>query len=1038
MIASGAEENNHGPANIGQAKHMAKSALDTLRPILPDVAAQIEADLAPILSFSVPDPKTPEWIEKQKAPLLIGQLKAIAAPFYTRLNAAAPAWLENQRNTSGTSSPNSIFPWTEGVGDDQNKAIANIGQLKAVFSLDLDKLPTDLSTLDTDDDGLPDHWEFANRIDPLDNGSGNVQNGPDGSFTAPNGSVITNAQALAQGLGGGGENQIIPTGSASFAAITFPESEVAGVSQVFPIAVNNDASVLLVSELGKKPRAMRWNAGNTEELLFSKQELFDEYFDAEDGQWPEFPRPVDLNNQGVVLATPTWAFLDKEEDDEEGFWINDFVHWPPPPATISVSIPMIVNLPASSLLEKELPGLRLLGSVLNDGSEYLLTNLDDQGSYFFLAPSMHYQSNLVFDVDYEGNKSYPSIQVGTTFKVGITESAGSSSIPLLAQIGTRHHVQDSEGRQTISGIIKQVLATSPDGTKRVIISEDSENPRTPPSVGPTSTLTLEGGGADLTDFPKVHKDLYSVNNAGVLIGSTGADTRVSNGTDQFTLPGLPVAISSPSDTTTPLVILTQTHYYSQKKNPESGDLLPADKAANFDATPFKKLPTLAAWTDVTLTDMSDDGSLIVGHGNLHNLDAEGNRTEPPIGKRGFLLLPVEVVELSPKLRDETGAEIADSDQPRVLPQANGMVEEDPANDRIAHRELKVQIGKPLEGKKVSWSMEARFTPNGASEPNFRGDWATAAQAHRNRFEASTTYGNNDYRTLSQEEGETTVDSNGFTAIRVNVPPWGLNMARISIQIEGTSTPIELIDLEVLGVIVIDPGHGIGAAGSSNAIGGAGDTTQALEHEFALDIGTRMAADLRARRDAEQLPIKVYMTRTGTGNISFPDRTRVARENGCDVYVSIHFNDVSSVPLRRHPFGMWDATGNENEAEDQALAIRLRQAVQTAIAAVEPEDSRDAATDGITSETHEVNLQKGLDTCSDSTNSTTPNYNGNIPGHTPCRAALIELEWMSNEKADPLFNEGNANLTDLADQMREEAAQAMADATIEDLYAEPAP
>ena len=654
MIASGADENNHGPANIGQAKHMAKSALDTLRPILPDVAAQIEADLAPILSFSVPDPKTPEWIEKQKVPLLIGQLKAIAAPFYTRLNAAAPAWLENQRNTSGTSSPNSIFPWTEGVGDDQNKAIANIGQLKAVFSLDLDKLPTDLQTLDTDGDGLPDRWELTNRIDPLDNGSGNIQNGANGSFTAPDGSVITNAQALAQGLGGGGENQLIPKGSASFAAITFPESEVTGVSQVFPIAVNNDASVLLVSELGKKPRALRWNAGNTEELLFSKQELFDEYFDAEDGQWPEFPRPVDLNNQGVVLATPTWAFLDKEEDDEEGFWINDFVHWPPPPATISVSIPMIVNLPASSLLEKELPGLRLLGSVLNDGSEYLLTNLDDQGSYFFLAPSMHYQSNLVFDVDYEGNKSYPSIQVGTTFKVGITESAGSSSIPLLAQIGTRHHVQDSEGRQTISGIIKQVLATSPDGTKRVIISEDSENPRTPPSVGPTSTLTLEGGGADLTDFPKVHKDLYSVNNAGVLIGSTGADTRVSNGTDQFTLPGLPVAISSPSDTTTPLVILTQTHYYSQKKNPESGDLLPADKAANFDATPFKKLPTLAAWTDVTLTDMSDDGSLIVGHGNLHNLDAEGNRTEPPIGKRGFLLLPVEVI--IPKL-DSGGNQI---------------------------------------------------------------------------------------------------------------------------------------------------------------------------------------------------------------------------------------------------------------------------------------------------------------------------------------------------------------------------------------------
>jgi N-acetylmuramoyl-L-alanine amidase len=401
------------------------------------------------------------------------------------------------------------------------------------------------------------------------------------------------------------------------------------------------------------------------------------------------------------------------------------------------------------------------------------------------------------------------------------------------------------------------------------------------------------------------------------------------------------------------------------------------------------------------------------------------------------LLPIEVVDLAPKLKDETGTEIADSNKPVALPKANGMVEEDAANNRIAHRELKVSIGSALKDKKVTWSMEAKFTPTGASQPRFRGDWATAAEAHRNRFEASTTYGANAYRTVSQEQGETTVDANGFTAIRVNVPPWGLNKARIKIQIEGSTTPIELIDLEVPGVIVIDPGHGVGAAGGSNAIGGSGVTTGALEHEFALDIGTRMAADLRRRRDAERLPVKVYMTRTGTGNLSFPDRTRVARENGCDVYVSIHFNGVDGVPLRRHPFGMWDSTGNQNLSEDQALAVRLRQAVQRAIAAVEPEESRNAATDGITSETHEANLQKGLDTCSDSTNNTTPNYNGNIPGHTPCRAALIELEWMSNNRADLLFNEGNASLSSTADRMREEAAQAMADASIEDLYTQPA-
>ena len=106
VIDPAAEVNNHGAANIGQAKHMAKSAIEALRTELPSVAAQIEADLtagpSPIVDFTVPDPKTPEWLEKQKAPLLIGQLKAIADPFYTRLHAVAPEWLEAERTTNGT------------------------------------------------------------------------------------------------------------------------------------------------------------------------------------------------------------------------------------------------------------------------------------------------------------------------------------------------------------------------------------------------------------------------------------------------------------------------------------------------------------------------------------------------------------------------------------------------------------------------------------------------------------------------------------------------------------------------------------------------------------------------------------------------------------------------------------------------------------------------------------------------------------------------------------------------------------------------
>ena len=167
VIDPGAVENNHGPANIGQAKHMAKSALDALRTIIPAVADQIEADLTgganPIVDFTIPNPKTPEWIEKQKAPLLIGQLKAIADPFYSRLHAAAPTWLEAERTQNGTNHTNSIYPWTIETTDDANKAIANIGQLKAVFSFRFGDLGSDG---DSDNDGLPDSWELANGLDP--------------------------------------------------------------------------------------------------------------------------------------------------------------------------------------------------------------------------------------------------------------------------------------------------------------------------------------------------------------------------------------------------------------------------------------------------------------------------------------------------------------------------------------------------------------------------------------------------------------------------------------------------------------------------------------------------------------------------------------------------------------------------------------------------------------------------------------------------------------------------------------------------------
>ena len=318
----------------------------------------------------------------------------------------------------------------------------------------------------------------------------------------------------------------------------------------------------------------------------------------------------------------------------------------------------------------------------------------------------------------------------------------------------------------------------------------------------------------------------------------------------------------------------------------------ADKKASTAAT-VNLTGTAAQW-------VRNDGSGVV-------------HLEPPVAQMGEVnvvdLLPVEVVELSPKTKDEEGNDIAGSEKPNIGNQLTPYVEIDPNANKIAHREIKVKIGDALKDKKVTWTLEAL---PGATPATIRGQWEDSP-THKDRFEASTAYGANGFRKVSQSSGETTVRADGHTGIRVNVPPIGFNQVRIKIQIEGMSKPMDLINMEVPGIVVIDPGHG----GQDSGAVGRTDTS-ILEKDLALEYSLSLRQEVIAKFAAERHGLRMVMTRKTTGEyMENSARANLARDKGADVFISVHFNSGASSVRGTETLVRGDS--NVNEPEDTTLA-----------------------------------------------------------------------------------------------------------------------
>jgi hypothetical protein len=188
---------DYAAANQGQLKNLAGKAYEEFSNRLANIPGGIGNMDEPdgtgwrifqlVVSFSVPTAQTDDF-----AAVNLGQLKAVAKPFYDRL-------IEIGFTDK--------YPWTSSSKPADDYAMANLGQLKNVFSFDLvgagnEGGPTDVwklyyfgtrnvnleadddhdglsngqefwansnpKTADSDNDGIPDGWEWNHNLHPND------------------------------------------------------------------------------------------------------------------------------------------------------------------------------------------------------------------------------------------------------------------------------------------------------------------------------------------------------------------------------------------------------------------------------------------------------------------------------------------------------------------------------------------------------------------------------------------------------------------------------------------------------------------------------------------------------------------------------------------------------------------------------------------------------------------------------------------------------------------------------------------------------
>jgi len=167
VLTPGAVANDYGVANQGQARNIALKAIAELNARLRDGAGPVLNQLAITLSATAAN-------TNDYAPVNLGQLKNIAKPFYDRLYEVGylgPPLAAGQK-----------YPWDGKAAQANDFGVANIGQVKQLFSFD------PASGQSTGYDGFADYWA--------------PQPAPNPAATDPYGDLWTDAQKQLLGLSG--------------------------------------------------------------------------------------------------------------------------------------------------------------------------------------------------------------------------------------------------------------------------------------------------------------------------------------------------------------------------------------------------------------------------------------------------------------------------------------------------------------------------------------------------------------------------------------------------------------------------------------------------------------------------------------------------------------------------------------------------------------------------------------------------------------------------------------------------------------------